>query len=118
LVNTVLHSDLVINLGSTMAHDFSVANKPCLYLNYNPVSNSNFKVKDVYNFQHFRSMDGLEAVGWINSKLEIRDKILRALNFPDEIASDRKKWMQKIVAHPIIENSKKIADEINSLQNK
>ncbi len=114
LVNTVLHCDLVINLGSTMAHDFSVLNKPCLYLNYDPVSNSDFKVKEVYDFQHFRSMAGLDAVGWINSKAEINSKILVTLNFPDKLAMDRKKWMQIIVAHPINESSKKIANEINS----
>jgi hypothetical protein len=101
LVNTVKHSDLVINLGSTMAHDFAVYNKPCLYLNYNPVVNSTFKVEMSYNFEHFKSMEELEAVGWINNKLEIIEKINLAINDPDKTGPDRKKWMQKIVRYPL-----------------
>ena len=112
LTNTVLHCDLVVNFGSTMAHDFSVLDKPCLYLNYNPVSNSIYQVADVYKFQHFKSMVGLDAVGWLNSKSEIGVKIMEALDFPDKIAKDRVKWMQKIVNHPLQKNSEKIAESI------
>ena len=110
LVNTVKHADLVINLGSTMAHDFAVLNKPCLYLNYNPVKNSNFPVEKVYNFQHFKSMKDLSAVGWINSKSEINSKIVEALNSPELVASDRIKWMQKIVKFPLEESSDNIVN--------
>ena len=107
LVNTLKHSDLVINLGSTMAHDAAILDKPCLYLNYDPVVNSVFKVEDIYNFQHFRSMENLKAVGWINSKEEILQKIVSALINPLEVGKDRKKWLKKIVLHPI-ENSSRL----------
>jgi hypothetical protein len=116
LVNIVHHSDSVINLGSTMAHDFASINKPCLYLNYNPVKNSIFKVEEIYNFQHFKSMKGLEAVGWINAKSEISLKISEILEFPNQIAKDRNLWMQKIVKHPLQENSASIANEIFFLE--
>ena len=82
LVNTVRYSDVVINFGSTMAHDFAVLNKPCLYLNYNPIDNSIFTVEMAYKFQHFRTMQGLEAVGWLNSSEEIGEKIVQALEHP------------------------------------
>lgn len=107
LVNTLKHSDLVINLGSTMAHDAAILDKPCLYLNYDPVVNSVFKVEDIYNFQHFRSMENLNAVGWINSKEEILQKIVSALINPLQVGKDRKKWLKKIVLHPI-ENSSRL----------
>ena len=107
LVNTLKHSDLVINLGSTMAHDAAILDKPCLYLNYDPVVNSVFKVEDIYNFQHFRSMENLKAVGWINSKEEIHQKIVSALINPLQVGKDRKKWLKKIVLHPI-ENSSRL----------
>lgn len=112
LVNTVLHSDVVVNLGSTMAHDFAVLNKPCLYFNYDPEVNSKLPVKDVYQFQHFRSMNSLEAVGWINTKLEIAAKILNALAVPNQTGKDRTKWMELIVNHPLNENSKNLANEL------
>jgi hypothetical protein len=96
-------------LGSTMALDFATYNKPCLYLNYNPSADNTWSTKIIYNFQHFRSMRDLDAVGWVNSKDDIRKMVISTLKLPQEIASNRKEWMQTLVLHPIDENSKKIA---------
>ena len=115
LVNTVLHSDVVVNLGSTMAHDFAVYNKPCLYLNYDPIESSRLKVKDVYGFQHFRSMSGIAAVGWINNRLDFKEKIEQALDSSETIGPDRLQWMQKIVKYPLQNNSKNLVQEITTL---
>ncbi len=115
LVNTVLHSDVVVNLGSTMAHDFAVYNKPCLYLNYDPVKPSTFKVKDVYGFQHFRSMQEMNPVGWINNRLDFKEKIQQALDNSETIGPDRLQWMQKIVKYPLQNNSKNLVQEISTL---
>ena len=115
LVNTVLHSDVVVNFGSTMAHDFAVYNKPCLYINYDPVNFSTFKVKDVYEFQHFRSMSGIHPVGWINNRLDFKEKIQIALDNSEKIGADRLQWMQKIVKYPLQNNSKNLVQEIFSL---
>lgn len=115
LVNTVKYSDLVVNFGSTMAHDFAVYNKPCLYLNYDPVPNSNYKVTNVYKFQHFQSLSGLDAVGWISQKSEIKAKIKQGFENPNEVGRDRIKWMQKIVQYPLDESSKNFAFKIQSL---
>ena len=109
LVNLATHCDLVINVASTMAHDFAIFSKPCLYLNYKHNENSHWKSEVVYNFQHFRTMEGIEAVGWLNNSDEIAEKIEKALKFPDQIGKDRKKWLEKIVRHPLEENSRKIA---------
>ncbi len=98
-----------------MAHDFAILNKPCLYLNYDPVPNSVFPVDEVYQFQHFRSMNGLDAVVWVNSKAELSHKILEAINHPDSVARDRKKWMERIILHPIDNCSKNIVDELNKI---
>jgi hypothetical protein len=115
LVNTVLHSDAVINLASTMAHDFAVLNKPCLYLSYDPVNTSRFPVKDIYDFQHFRSMKNLDAVVWINSKSELSNKIGLALSQPDTFAKEKNKWMEIIVQHPLDKNSANLANEIKKI---
>ncbi|WP_343330104.1 hypothetical protein [Polaribacter staleyi] len=112
LVNTVKHSDIVINLGSTMAHDFAILDKPCLYLNYDPVDHSKFKVEDVFNFEHFRSMNHLEAVGWIHSKNEISNRISEVLQNPEKVGKERKEWLKRIVLHPIEGNSNKLIEKI------
>lgn len=112
LINTVKHSDLVINLGSTMAHDFAVLNKPCLYLNYNPIKQSFYKVEDIFEFQHFKSMKNMNAVGWINAKKEIAENILESLKKPDKIGSDREHWLEKIALSPLELNSKILFENI------
>lgn len=112
LVNTVKHSDLVINLGSTMAHDFAILDKPCLYLNYDPVEDSKFKVEDVFNFEHFKSMEDLEAVGWINKKNEIYNKIFEGLDTPEKVGKERKEWLRRIVFHPTNKNSDQLLNLI------
>lgn len=115
LANTVKHSDIVINLGSTMAFDFAIFNKPCLYLNYNPNKKLDFDVKQVFQFQHFKSMQNLECVEWINFKSDLKSKILYALKSPQKIGTDKLKWFQTICLFPLKLNSKKIVQEIIKL---
>jgi len=111
-VNLANHCNSVINLGSTMAHDFATQNKPCLYLKYDPVKDIDISINSIYSFQHFRSMTGLEAVLWINSKEEILEKVQQSLKSPNSVAVDRQKWLEKIVLHPLNKNSLNIAKAI------
>ena len=112
LVNTCLHSDLVINLGSTMAHDFAVYDKPCLYLNYNPKEDKSWSVEKIYKYEHFKSMKNLDAVGWVNDKSEFYPLLKKVLENPNSISKDRTLWLEKIVEHPIELNSCKLAEKI------
>ncbi|EDP69674.1 hypothetical protein FBALC1_05798 [Flavobacteriales bacterium ALC-1] len=108
-VNLAHHCDMVTNLGSTMALDFAVLNKPCLYFNYNPAVDLSWSTEIIYNFQHFRSMKGFNAVGWINHREEVKSLVLSAIESSETIALDRKEWMKTLVLHPIDENSINIA---------
>lgn len=111
-VNLAYHCEGVINLGSTMALDFASFNKPCLYLNYDTVKDINWSTEYIYNYHHFGSMENLEAVGWINSKAEIVEKINLLLNKKDEVGRDRKKWLKKIVLSPLENNAKIISNNL------
>jgi hypothetical protein len=71
LVSTAYYCDAVINVGSTMAHDFAMFQKPGIYLNYNPVPSKEWNIDTIYQFQHFKSMGRLHPVLWLNSKEEI-----------------------------------------------
>jgi hypothetical protein len=79
LVSTAFYSDVVINVGSTMAFDFSMFDKPCIFINYDQLTKNNNKwsVKTIYEFQHFRSMNNRNAVIWLNSKDEIISKLTK-----------------------------------------
>lgn len=78
LVSTAYYSDVVVNLGSTMAFDFGMFDKPCAYINYDQENkvNSNWSVKWIYQLQHFKSMVDKNSVIWINNKSEIKDKVI------------------------------------------
>lgn len=117
LVSTAFYCDVVVNVGSTMVFDFAMFNKPCIFINYDQDNKKelDWSVKTIYQFQHFKSVDGLEAVGWINQKTEIIPKIQQAIKEPHKIGKDRKVWMQKIMKYPLQDSSKNIANEIQTL---
>ena len=80
LVSTAFYADVVVNVGSTMAFDFAMFNKPCAFINYDQEQKNrqDWSVKTIYQFQHFKSMPNEEAVIWINNKTEIVEKLIRS----------------------------------------
>ena len=96
LVNVALHCDTVYNVGSTMAHDFAMFDKPAIYINYDQTHAKEWSVKTIYAFQHFKSMEGLDAVNWVNSKNEIQNLLNKVLHTPELCSPDRKKWLEVI----------------------
>lgn len=105
LVSTVFYSDVVVNVGSTMAFDFAMFNKPCIFINYDQ---ENKKVKEwstkiIYKLQHFRSMPNKEAVIWLNNKAEIVSKLAKV-----NLDNTSIQLWKKIVLGDYNEASKKI----------
>ncbi len=82
LVSTAFYADLVVNVGSTMAFDFAMFNKPCIYINYDQESKKerDWSVETIYQFQHFKSMPTKDAVIWLNNKDEIAEKLINSKN--------------------------------------
>lgn len=102
LVNVVVHCDLVVNLGSTMAMDFAVYDKPAIYVAYNPKSaNSGWNVHDCYKLPHIRSVLELQPVHWARSREELGSMVMHALRNPGEKSSARRAWFHRHVLQPI-----------------
>jgi hypothetical protein len=116
-MNTITHTDFVVNLGSSMVFDYVAYNKPCLYINYDVPEKAleYWSVKKIYNYIHFRSMPSKDAVIWLNSPEEIQHKIQSALTDSNNITSHAKKWFEIIVHHPPELASKRIWDQIKIL---
>ena len=110
LVNICRHCNAVINVGSTMALDFAVYDKPAIFINYDQLHAENWSTKTIYQFQHFRSMPHQDGVVWLNSKDEISQKIQDVLNRPNEVATYRKQWLEKIIQHPLAQSSENIVN--------
>lgn len=98
LVNLAYHCKVVVNMGSTMALDFSTYGNVGLYLRYDHQEGvKDWTVNTIYDFQHFRSMGDWKAVGFILSPAEIVPMIHQAHHSPETTAPDRSLWFRKIV---------------------
>ncbi len=125
LVNLAYHADAVVNLGSTMAHDFAMFEKPAFYVNYMPKASEetlkspyakNWSVNTIYQFQHFKSMGQLNPVHWINNKKDF-DHILEKIDKVDpNIKRDQKLWRDKVIGEDLFKNaSQNLVQELLNL---
>lgn len=97
LTNLCLHCDLVVNIGSTMGLDFAHFDKPAVYINYPKPYNADwYDIDFIYGLEHFRTLDGLDAVLWIKSKSDIVRVIQAGLNTPGAVATQRNEWKRKL----------------------
>lgn len=115
--NTIAHTEMVINMGSSMVFDYVAHDKACVYINYD-VANKvkvNWSVRNIYNFVHFRSMPNPKAVFWINSSEEIASKIEEVLKDSKETVGCAKNWFEVINQHPPQEASLRIWNAIDEI---
>ncbi len=119
LMNTVFHSEMVVNLGSSMVFDFACQNKACAFINYDVIDkeDDNWSVKKIYNYVHFRSMPNKKAILWLNSPEEILCKIRSALHNSDEFVTHAKEWLSQIATNRPDKASANVWEEISSIIN-
>lgn len=101
LTNTIFHTEMVVNLGSSMAFDYACLKKPCAFLNYDVPNriDSDWSVSKIYNYVHFRSMPNKNAVIWLNAADEISVKIKQALETNETLESVQS-WFEIINQQP------------------
>lgn len=114
-INTILHSEAVVNVGSSMVFDFAIFDKPCLFINYNvPLrSHKKWDIKVIYKFIHFRSMPTNSEVYWINSKLEIGKVVKRSIHNSQSCSKKAFTWFKKINHTPADKASARIWEFIS-----
>ena len=118
-LNTILHTEMVINLGSSMVFDYIVHEKPCAYINYdvpNKVRNS-WSVDKIYKYVHFRSMPSKKAVLWINQSSDIERHIANVLSNTtfDYSLEVTKEWFSTINKLPAEKASQRIWETIHEI---
>lgn len=116
---TVQHTEMAINLGSSMVFDFVAQQKPCLFINYDTKNrvDKNWSVSKIYKYIHFRSMPDKNAVIWLNAVDEIENKIIYGLEQADIVVHHAKDWFEKINQSPPDKASGRIWDAIESILN-
>lgn len=107
LVSLAYYADVVLNVGSTMAFDFGMFKKPCVYINYDHKQDANWSVDTIYKYQHFRSMPNQNSVFWLNSPEQV-PQVFGQLLVTSETAIEA--WFHIVVNHATeaSENIKKI----------
>ena len=119
-MNTIAHTELVVNLGSSMVFDYIAHNKPCAFVNYDVVSKklSDWSVKKIYNYVHFRSMPDNNAVLWIDNPEAIAGIIENAITTNSLVLENAQEWFEIINQHPPQEASKRIWEAIKIIISK
>ncbi|MBC7523071.1 MAG: UDP-glycosyltransferase [Flavobacterium sp.] len=117
LSNIAFHSELVVNLGSSMVFDFVSFGKPCAYFNYNQseMIDKLWSIHKCYKYIHFRSMPTKEAVVWLNNANEIATKIESLLQSNTAVVDEAKNWFKVINQHPPEHASMRIWDGIQKI---
>lgn len=96
--NTIAHTEMVINLGSSMVFDFAAFDKPCAFINYNVAEKTarNWSVERTYSFVHFRSMPSKDVVIWLDSPQSIASAIKATLEGRCDSVPHARTWFEKI----------------------
>lgn len=117
-MNTIAHTEMVINLGSSMVFDYVSFGKPCGYINYD-VPNAqfpNWSVKNIYKFIHFRSMPNKNVVLWINHPNEIEEYITKGMSKEaNDVVVNAQQWFEIINQHPTAMASERIWNAIETI---
>lgn len=101
LCSIVYHCTAVFNVGSTMAIDFSILNKPSAFFKYNAVHDPRWDIFKVYRFIHFYTMKGLEPVYWLNSAEEVVSKLKEVMADAGNKKDQAQLWQKVIVTSPL-----------------
>tara|TARA_R110002074_G_scaffold402118_1_gene603807 strand:- start:1136 stop:2536 length:1401 start_codon:yes stop_codon:yes gene_type:complete len=118
LMNSIIHSELIINVGSTIAIDAAILGKPTCWINFEVESDYNWSVRRVYQFIHFKILKGIQPVFWINELNQIEEVLKEALKNVNKTLVDRQKLVETVVKLPIKETNKrmwnflKVIDEV------
>ncbi len=113
---TIQHTEMVINLGSSMVFDYAAYNKPCAFINYDVANKKiqDWSVEKIYKYVHFKSMTSKESVIWLNNPSEIASKIETALNHKTNTVNHAKDWFKIINLHPLENASNNIVEAIKN----
>jgi hypothetical protein len=96
LTNTLRHAALGINVASTISLELCMFDKPVINVGYNPpgLDANRFEYKRFYEFDHYRPVVESGAVTVVNSDMEMRDAIVKALKDPGAASVNRSRFIK------------------------
>lgn len=117
LANTIAHTELVVNLGSSMVFDYVSFGKPCAYFNYNQPEriDPNWDLHTCYKYVHFRSMPSKDAVVWLNDKSSLASNIESMLSANEETVTAAQQWFEIVNQPPATKASDRILEAFEKI---
>jgi len=118
LLNTIAHSELVINVGSSMVFDALCQQKPCAYIAYNPEGIELKKdIHTIYKYIHFESMPKEAPVYWLKDIDQLPMILTNLGENKAAIIKSAQNWFETINQHPPQKASEHIWEGINKIVN-
>lgn len=119
LANVVEHCDAVINVGSTMAIDFSIKGKPGIFFNYNPpATDGRWRIEHIYALPHFQPIHDLKPFYWVDCREDLAGVIGHAVRNPREKEKQRRDLLNLLVEHPLDKAGERIAGTLHRIASK
>lgn len=116
LLNTVAHSELIVNVGSSMVFDGLCHEVPTAYINYNPMQEPVKKdIHSIYKYIHFQSMPKASPVYWINKPTELQEILTNLDHHKKNTLEAAQTWFQAINQHPPQKASERIWEGIEKI---
>jgi hypothetical protein len=116
-MNTIAHTEMVVNVGSSMVFDYATHHKACAFINYDVAHSiqSDWTVKKIYDYVHFRCMPTKDSVLWINSPEAIGAAVLQGLEQPGHTVKNARDWFAIVNQHPTHEACDRIIDALDNI---
>jgi hypothetical protein len=100
LISTLKHTDVHINVCSTMAVDGSVFNKPQIAPYYDEVNkHSENRLRAVYKQEHYLPIIKSGVLHFAESKQQLVDKVAKALDNPDAYNTNCQRCVEEIITY-------------------
>ena len=118
LVNVVRNCDAVVNFASTMAMDFAIADKPAIYLAYNPpqsLGDPSWSAEAIYGLPHFRIVHELQPAYWATAKQSLASLVTHMLTHREEKSDLRRQWLERTVTLPLDRASERLNDSLRKI---
>lgn len=114
LSNLVEHSAVTVNIGSTVAMDFAIKDKPAIWPAYEQDGGGSWDCATLYSRPHFASVHEWQPVHWARSRRDLADALATCLG-DDGKRVARARWVDDEVRGPLTEASSRVASAIVEL---
>jgi hypothetical protein len=119
LAESMMYSDVVVNLCSTITIDAAVFDTPivCVNFDFRGKRPSNVSIKRLYLFDHYAKLGQTGGFELANSKTELINQIDYSINHPEYLSENRKKIIEQQCVFTDGRSGERVANHIMKVLN-